>query len=352
VIDRRAVVAGGLVLGAGPAIGARPTADAKRRAIEAVVLPAGFNGTLAHGRDGVVGHLRCVGLADIEAGSPITSQTRFRWGSASKWLVSVAMLRLAEQGRLSLDAPVTAYLPDFRRDTGDRVLLSHLLSNTSGIPDLMSRRLPNEPGLRTSTAIAAAIVARFGGGDLMFAPGQGWDYAALNWAIVAAVVERVAGEPLPALVARMVLQPLGMHETGFAQAGQPPMPMLAAAYDGATPPVRKMAPVPPFLAASGTVAGTVADAVRAAHGIVHGQLLHPASRQALTTVRWPAEDYAMGGRVRVIDGEPWAWETGRIGGYRAHIAHRLARNETIAIFNTTDLDQSVIAGWVEAIARA
>lgn len=166
------------------------------------------------------------------------------------------------------------------------------------------------------------------------------------------MLEKITGEPLPQLVERLVFRPLAMSGAGFAQAGQPSMPQLAAAYTSATPPVRKVAPVPPFVAASGNVAGTVQDAMRASHGIFHGSLLRAASRQELTTVRWPAQDYALGGRIHAIDGDRWGWESGKVEGYRTHIAHRLGRSETIVIFNTTDMDQSIIAGWVEAIARA
>lgn len=356
MIDRRTLIAGGIAVGAGSVLagpaGAAPSSDARTRAIEAIRLPASFNGALAHGRNGRIAHLRCVGMADIEAGRPVTPVTQFKWGSASKWVTSVAVLRLAEQKRLSLDAPVTTYLPDFRADTGTRVLVRHLLSNTSGIPDLLSRQLAREPELRTSTATPASMVARFGGGDLAFAPGTGWDYAALNWVIVAALLQRVTGEPLAPLVGRLVFRPLGMQHAGFAQADQPPMPDLAAAYGSVAPPVRKMAPVPSFLAASGNTASTMGDAMRAAHGIFHGPLLSAASRAQLTTIRQPEEEYALGGRVHPIDGEPWAWETGKVQGYRAHIAHRLGRSETIAVFNTTDIDQSTITGWVETIARA
>ena len=317
-----------------------------------VPLPASFNGALAYGTNGRVEHIRCAGRADVEAGKAVTPATQFKWGSASKWVTSVAVLRLVEQKRLSLDTPITACLPGFRHDTGERVLLKHLMSNTSGIPDLMSRQLGKEPSLRTSAATSAAIVERFGGGDLAFEPGRGWDYAALNWVILQAMLEKLTGEPLPHLVERLVLRPLAMSGAGFAQAGQPSMPLLAAAYTSAIPPVRKMSPVPPFVAASGNVAGSVRDAIRAADGIFHGSLLRPASRRELTTVRWPAQDYALGGRVHPIDGDLWAWETGKVGGYRTHIAHRLSRSETIVIFNTTDMDQSVIGGWAEAIARA
>ena len=326
--------------------------QAKRHAIEAIALPAGFNGLIAYGRGGRIEHLRCAGFADVETRQPVTAATSFRWGSASKWLTSVAALRLVEQKRLDLEAPVGRYLTGLRPDSGQRVLLKHLLSNTSGIPDLLSRQIAVEPELRTSAASAASIVTRFAHGDLSFAPGEGWDYAALNWVIVAALLNQVAGVPFPDLIQQQVLRPLRMSGAGFVQADQPPVPRLAAAYDGATPRMRKMAPVPPFLAASGNVAGSVEDAFRAVHGIFHGALLAPASRRALTTIHWPDQQYALGGRVRTLNDEPWAWETGKVQGYRTHIAHRLATSETIVVFNTTDMLQSTITDWVEGIARA
>lgn len=350
--NRRELVAGGLALGiAGPGRAA-PAADAKQRAIEGIALPPRFNGALAYARDGRLRHVRCVGLEDIEARRPVTPATQYKWGSASKWLTSVAMLRLAEQGRLDLAAPVTAYLPRFRRDTGSQVRLHHLLSNTSGLADLLSRQLASEPALRTSTASAAEMVTRFGGGDLIFAPGAGWDYAALNWVIVAAVVEAATGQAFEATVERLVLDPLRMTGAGFAQPGQPPLPRLAAAYRDAPTPVRKMDRIPAFAVASGNVAGTLRDAARAAHGIFHGALLRPASQRALRTVRWAPQEYALGGRIHDLDGDAWGWETGKVQGYRTHIAHRLARSETVIIFNTTDLPQSDLTGWIEVIARA
>lgn len=352
MIERRTLIAGGLALGATHAWAAETSLSAKRAAIDAIPLPPGFNGTIAYARGGDIAHVRYAGMADVEAGTAISPDTQFKWGSASKWLASVTVLRLAERKRLSLDAPIVAYLPDFRRDTGERVLVKHLLSNTSGIPDFLSRQLAKEPELRTTEANAGAMVVRFGGGDLSFVPGQGWDYGAINWVIVAAIIERLTGEPFPQSVTKLVLRPLGMSATGFAQLGQPQMPNLAAAYGNAMPIVRKMVPNPSFVAASGNVAGTARDAVRAAHGIFHGSLLSAAARRSLTAIQWRDQDYALGGRVHTIDGILWAWETGKVQGYRAHIAHRLDRSETITIFNTTDMEQSQIGHWVEAVARA
>ena len=352
MIYRRALIAGGLALGFPAAAPAKAVATAKRQAIDGVGLPSDFNGALAYGRDGKLEYIRCVGLADVEAGSPVTPHTQFKWGSASKWLASATALRLVERSMLSLDAPIITYLPDFRRDTGERVLVKHLLSNTSGITDLLDAAVKVDPSLRNSTATPAAILAKFGGGDLKFAPGAGWDYSALNWVIVAAMLEKITGKPLAELVKQTMLQPLHMTETGYVQLGQPAMSELAAAYSSVVPPIRKMTPVPAFLAGSGNTASTVRDAIRAAHGVFHTSLLSAASKRELTKLHWPDQEYALGGRVHPVDGQPWAWETGKVQGYRAHIAHRLNRSETIVIFNTTDLPQSQIGGWVEAIAIA
>lgn len=350
MIDRRALIAGGLALGMTTAAPAKALATAKRQAIDGVLLPPNFNGALAYGKDGKLEYIRCVGMADVEAGRPVTPHTQFKWGSASKWLASATALRLVERNMLSLDAPITTYLPDFRRETGELVLVKHLLSNTSGITDLLVPAVKADPSIRDSTSTPAAILAKFGAGDLRFTPGVGWDYAALNWVIVAAMLERITGKPLAELVKQMILQPLHMTETGYVQLGQPAMPELAAAYSRVVPPIRKMTPVPAFLAGSGNTGSTVRDAIRAAHGIFHTSLLSAASKRELTTLHWPDQEYALGGRVHPIGGEPWAWETGKVEGYRAHIAHRLSRSETIVIFNTTDLSQSQIGGWVEAIA--
>ncbi|RYF04300.1 MAG: class A beta-lactamase-related serine hydrolase, partial [Oxalobacteraceae bacterium] len=208
MIDRRMLMASGLAFGATSALAVKPSSDAKRAAIEAIQLPPGLNGTFAYARNGRIEHARYVGMADVEAGKAISPDTQFKWGSASKWLASATVLRLVEQKRLSLDAPITAYLPDFRHDTGEQVLLKHVLSNTSGIPDLLTRQLAKEPALRTTDASAATMVARFGDGDLSFLPGKGWDYGAINWAIVAAIIERVTGETFPQSVAKLVLRPL------------------------------------------------------------------------------------------------------------------------------------------------
>ena len=312
-----------------------------------------FAGVVATARGGRMVDAIGVGAADIEAGLPNDPmRTRFAFGSASKWLAAVAVLRLVEEGRLALDRPITAYLPGFRGDTGARVTLRHLLSNTSGIPDLLGRAAKADPAVRASRDGSAVMVARYADGDLLFAPGLGWGYHVLNWVIVHAIVERVTGVPFERTLDRLVFRPLAMRSAGLVDNAHPPTGDVAAAYGATLPAVRKMTLTPAFAAASGTVYGTAAEAVRAAHGIFSTGLLMPASRAALTTIMWPTENYALGGRVRDIGGRRWAWEPGKIEGYRALIAHDLAGDRTIAIFNNTDMPQGTIGELGEALIAA
>lgn len=106
MIDRRTVVLSGVAFGAAGAAWAGPAVNSKSRAIDAISLPADFNGVLAYGQGGRIHHLRYAGFADIEACKPVNAATQFKWGSASKWLTSVAVLRLVEQRRLDLDTPI------------------------------------------------------------------------------------------------------------------------------------------------------------------------------------------------------------------------------------------------------
>lgn len=291
------------------------------------------------------------GMADVEAGRPVTRNTRFAFGSGTKWLTSVAVLKLVEAGKLALDAPIGRYLPELPRATGAAVTLENLLSNTSGIPDLLSIALKGDPGIRTSSDDAITMMKRFGGGELRFAPGTDFDYAALNWVLVNAIVTRAADRSFEVAMNDLLFRPLGWRSVVLASGGWDKVPDMAAAYTAADPPVRKMDPVPAFVAASGNAVGTAEDAMRAARLIFATRFLSADSRVQLVKVRWPAQGYALGGRVHPIGGRPWAWETGKIAGYRALIAQNLTRDETVVLLNNRDMDQSVLAKWAETIAQ-
>lgn len=95
-----------------------------------------FMGTAIVVRDGEVVFTKGYGMASLEHQVPNSTQTKFRIGSITKQFTATAILQLQDQGKLDVQDPVSAYLPDY--PSGDRITLHHLLTHTAGIPNLTS----------------------------------------------------------------------------------------------------------------------------------------------------------------------------------------------------------------------
>lgn len=209
-------------------------------------------------RDGDTVYRRAVGLADRESGTPMQTDTVFRLASITKPIATVAVLRLVEAGKLELDAPITRYLPDFRPKLGERelaVTVRQLLTHTSGLSygHMQPEGGPylkigvsdgmDAPGLAFDEELRRLVAA-----GLLFEPGTSWGYS-LGIDVLGAAIEKVVAKPLPAAVAELVTDPLGMTRTTFHAPADKP---LATPYADGTPPVRMSDPqIVPFFGLSG-----------------------------------------------------------------------------------------------------
>lgn len=225
-------------------------AIAEQRLVGAVVL-------VSHG--GRLVHRRAAGLADREAGRPMHEDALFRLASVSKPIVSTAAMVLVNQGRISLDDPVTRWLPSFRprlpEDAGGGeavITLRQLLTHTAGLGYRFFESSDDGPYARAGVSdgmdrddglTLAGNLQRLAGVPLLYPPGTGWLYS-LAIDVIGAVVEAASGLPLPEAVRTLVTAPLQMHDTGFVAA--PGDLRLATPYvnsPGATPPQRMDGPV-------------------------------------------------------------------------------------------------------------
>lgn len=346
-MDRRAVLQGGAALGMTalaplPAWAKGHPDDAK---IDAFVKANGFAGTILRAKAGKPVYVRNFGLANLTTKTPVTTDTVYGIASISKFLTTVTILKLAEAGKLSLDAPIATLLPGYRADTGAKVQLAHLLSNTSGIPNGFMPEAKLEPDLVTRDIGTAESVRRFCSGDLIFEPGSKFDYLLTNWFIVVAIVETVTGKPFEQAMREITLDPLGLKHT-TAAIGTENQPGSALSYRTVDPVVEWPNPRVPVMAASGGYYSNAADLLRAGHAVFDKGFVSPASLKALRTVRVAEQDYSLGGRVRTmtIAGKPVeaAWETGRTAGYRSLLAHRYDTQESIVLLNNTGISQKAI----------
>ena len=131
---------------------------------------------------------------------------RYSIGSISKQFTAAAILMLAEEGKLSLDDPVSKYVPGLTR--GDEVTIRELLSHTSGYQDFWPQDYV--PPLMLQPITADGIMDRWARKPLDFDPGTKWQYSNTNYVIAGVIVEKVSGEPLLQLLSQRVFTPLGM----------------------------------------------------------------------------------------------------------------------------------------------
>ena len=154
------------------------------------------------------------GFANFEWQIPNTPDTRFRLGSITKQFTSMVILQLAAEGKVKLDEKLTTYLPDYRKDTGDRVTITHLLNHTSGIPSYTS--LPGFFRDKSRDPYEVAdFVKKYASGDLEFEPGSKYVYNNSGYFLLGAVIEKVTGKPYAQVLEERIFRPLGMKASGY-----------------------------------------------------------------------------------------------------------------------------------------
>jgi CubicO group peptidase (beta-lactamase class C family) len=153
------------------------------------------------------------GLANREWDIPFEPDTRMDIGSLTKSFTSLLVMQRVERGEIQLDATVNDYLPEYRKDIGQRVTIHHLLSNTSGIPDIMDYPEMRSKLIKQSYTLNYAV-EHFCSEDLKFEPGSKFEYSSSGFLILGAILERITGKSYGSLLEECILKPAGMTNTG------------------------------------------------------------------------------------------------------------------------------------------
>ena len=182
---------------------------------ESGFMPAAVLHVARHGK--TVAHRACGRITVTPGGPPAQRDSIFIIASISKPVTYTALLRLVDEGTVSLSDPVTRYIPEFAgqstTDTPDRnaVQIRHICTHTSGLPDMV----PNNVLLRRQHAPFATFIDHICRVPLLFAPGTNISYQSAGTALAAEIVQRVRGKPLRQVLAAEVFDPLGMNDTSL-----------------------------------------------------------------------------------------------------------------------------------------
>jgi CubicO group peptidase (beta-lactamase class C family) len=273
-------------------------------------------------RRGEVAHLAAFGRADVEAGTPMATDTIFRIYSMTKPIVSVALLTLYEEGRFQLDDPVSRFIPSWanlrvwsdgtpdswtttfpEREMQIRDLLTHTSGLTYGFMnrhpiDALYRRRGVE---REGAANLQEMIDKLAELPLRFSPGSQWSYSVAT-DVCGYLCEVISGKPLDRFLAERIFEPLGMVDTGF---WVPPdkVGRLAANYAWTpkdplklfdAPATSTYLSVPTFLSGGGGLVSTAHDYLRFAQMLANLGTLDGARVLGRKTVQYLSSNHLPG----------------------------------------------------------
>ena len=186
-----------------------------RQVIQAALVDQNLPGlSVAVGVGGSIVYAEGFGWTDIYTRAPVTRDTRFKMGTASKAITSAAVGVLLEKGRLKLDEQIQTYVPQFPKKPWP-VTVRQLMGHTAGLTTDSGNAGPLFHQ-RCERPIDA--VRYFADRDLLFEPGTQYRYSNDGWILVSAAIEAAASQPFLTFMREQIFRPLGMDRTGAESA--------------------------------------------------------------------------------------------------------------------------------------
>ena len=339
-------------LGAAVAAAAQGTLDAATasrvdEAVQTVLARSGApSASVAIVQGGAITYAKAYGTARV--GPPPVAATpsmRYSIGSISKQFTSVALLLLAEEGRLSLDDRVSKWFPELTR--ADDITVRQLLSMTSGYQDYWPQDYVM-PGMLEEVT-PAAIMRGWAQKPLDFEPGTRWQYSNTNYVIAGQIAERVAGGPLLAFLRERVFTPLQMAsvvDTDQAALG-PGDPMRYRRF-GLGPPREAPKEGKGWMSAAGELAMTARDLALWNVAVMNRAVLKPQSYRELERETLLADGaptaYGLGVNVAMTGGRRQISHGGEVSGFTAR--SEVFPDDKVAIVVLVNLDASPASGQI------
>lgn len=314
--------------------------DAPAQAILEAAFPAdGPGGAAIVTRRGEVVYVGARGLADISTGRPIDVDTTFRLGSITKQFTAALTLKLVDQGRLSLDDPLSKFVPGYP-EPGGHVTVRQLLNHTSGIQSYTSI-----PGwmveANTSRAFTTTeMIAEFRDKPAQFEPGTSFAYNNSGYVLLAAVVEAVTGKPWYDALEEQITGPLGLTTIRYG-IEESTIADRALPYSGAPGSVRPAQAIHMSVpSGAGALVGSVRDLARWAEALHGGRVLSAQSyAQMIAPTALPGGQsvpYGFGLGTGEVRGLATIGHNGGIFGGKTDSQYVPSEGIFVAVFENTD----------------
>jgi len=177
-----------------------------------------FDGAILVAEEGKVIYQKAFGWANREWDIPNQTDTKFRIASMTKQFTAMLIMQLVAEKQLTLTEPITTYLPEYPKESGNKINIHHLLTHTAGIPNYTSfadyRSIMRRPMQLTE------IIHLFADSSLQFTPGERFSYSNSGYVVLGAIIEKVSGKSYEKVLHEKILKPLGMDHTGIDKPGR------------------------------------------------------------------------------------------------------------------------------------
>jgi len=276
---------------------------------------------------------RGYGFAEAGQAQRVSASTVFQLGSIGKQFLAALILRLAEEGRLSLDDAVNRHLPDFTQ-LPPEVRVRRLLSHTSGVRELftMPAYQAGIEDLGRRPEDLAQIVRQ---APVDFPPGSRWSYSNTNYTILAILVERLTGKPYEQALGDSLFRPLGLRSLRQCT----PLPHEPDEARGHVLRKDDVVPAAPenmnWIRGDGGLCGNALDLARWTRLLTSGRVLRPDSYRAMSAPTRLADgrevDYGFGLSLVGFDGRRKVAHNGAMLGFSASVAFYPDAGLTVAV---------------------
>ncbi len=275
-----------------------------------------------------------IGNANMELGVEMKMEHIFRIGSITKQFTAVAIMQLEEQGKLSIQDPITKFIPDYPTH-GHTITVEHLLTHTSGIRSYTD--MDSFGSMFRKDMTPEELVAVFKDEPMDFVPGEKFNYNNSGYILLGVIIEKVSGLSYQEYVQKNMFDPLGMTASYYGSASQV-IPQRVAGYQGARGDYRNadyLSMTLPY--AAGSLLSNVADLYTWTQAVHAHQLV---SAKSLAKAFSPFElndgkesDYGYGWTLSKIYDRPAVEHGGGINGFLTESIYIPEEELFVAVFS-------------------
>lgn len=284
------------------------------------------------------------GARELSPRRPVTAATVFSIASITKTFVTAVVLQLVDEGKLSLDDRLSAFVPDFPR--AKRITIRMLLQHRSGIQNYFETARYGRAAFRDpDRSWTTEQILRFVGAPYCH-PGRCFHYSNTNFVLLGEVVERVTGQPVSAVIRERLLDPLGLTRTSYQPDERTPSNAAhghlwgggSTFYDqtegGRWLPHLSAATI---AGASGAMVSNASDLARWMMALYGSGLVLPEDlREAMMDFR-PKDKYGLGTRMRIFEGRRGFGHGGSLRGYEDQVWYFPREGISIALLSNRGL---------------